>query len=223
MDSIKQAVSFEVDVPRRVSAGLSRVSKRPQCVSPRISHCFVRLCAFVSPTNLTPPVYFPYLSQPASPTKPAVQARLEGWKSPSPTKENIENRLASANEARSAHLTAPIEKNNRRFEKVQVNKSILGENEKMTLGQKKEEICNKLETAEKKVESMTKERVEKVAGHNIKVNGLIQKCHMYFFLSKCVWNEGLVWHRLPCVTLRCRTHCLFVHFPAVIAHCHCHY
>jgi len=100
---------------------------------------------------------------------PAVVKRLESWKSPSPTKEDIENRMVAANLLREANLSAPVAKNNARFEKVNQNKVVLGETMRKALEEKKSEMSDKMVAATKKVENLTKTKVEKVAGHNSKV------------------------------------------------------
>ncbi|GMH56828.1 hypothetical protein TrRE_jg10461 [Triparma retinervis] len=100
---------------------------------------------------------------------PAVKSRLESWKSPSPTKEDIENRMDAANQLREMNLSAPVAKNNARFEKVNQNKVVLGETMRKALEDKRVEIDGRLTAASKKVENMVKCRVEKVADHNSKV------------------------------------------------------
>jgi hypothetical protein len=93
---------------------------------------------------------------------PAVKSRLESWKSPSPTKEDIENRMDAANQLREMNLSAPVAKNNARFEKVNQNKVVLGETMKKALEEKRVEINGRLTAATKKVENMVKCKVEKV-------------------------------------------------------------
>jgi len=135
--------------------------------------------------------------QNASPVlTPAVVKRLESWKSPSPTKEDIENRMVAANLLREvrrrrlersdskrfipppyitttfyssfhfspsqANLSAPVAKNNARFEKVNQNKVVLGETMRKALEEKKSEMSDKMVAATKKVENLTKTKVEKV-------------------------------------------------------------
>ena len=53
-------------------------------------------------------------------------------------------------------------KNNARFEKVNQNKVVLGETMRKALEEKKSEMSDKMVAATKKVENLTKTKVEKV-------------------------------------------------------------
>mmetsp|Transcript_5054 Transcript_5054/g.10092 ORF Transcript_5054/g.10092 Transcript_5054/m.10092 type:complete len:401 (+) Transcript_5054:44-1246(+) len=121
-------------------------------------------------STIQAPVSFDVALEKTSPTStPAVAKRLESWRSPSPTKQDIENRMSAANELRELNLNAPVVKNNARFEKVNQNKVVLGETMRKALEEKRVEIDGKLTAAKAKVENLTKVKVEKVADHNSKV------------------------------------------------------
>jgi len=107
--------------------------------------------------------------RPLSPRQTELMTRLGSWKSPSPTKENIENRLNEANMKRNDLMASKTSAIKSRQEKASTNISTLRNLESTALADKSASIAQKLEKATDKYEEQMKHKVDKVAGHNSKI------------------------------------------------------
>ncbi|GMH69415.1 hypothetical protein TL16_g10890 [Triparma laevis f. inornata] len=102
--------------------------------------------------------------------KPNVIARLESWKSPETSKDDVENRINAANTRRDTALTGKVEKITERLTKVATNQNVLQSTHEQTLSAQAEALAKKLSTASTNHENTIATKVSKVASHNAKVS-----------------------------------------------------
>jgi hypothetical protein len=102
--------------------------------------------------------------------KPNVIARLESWKSPEASKDDIENKINAANSRREENLTGKVEKITERLTKVATNQNVLQSTHEQELSSKAKALAEKMSTASTNYDTTISNKVSKVATHNAKVS-----------------------------------------------------